>query len=91
MHCSKTFRCFLKKGRWQKNFSSFPKSHEDLPRFAFVDESKLRQIFVNLIGNAIKFTDEGGVAVRIKKRKTDNEKSKLIVEIQDSGPGIRRG
>lgn len=63
---------------------------ENLPRFAFVDESKLRQIFVNLIGNAIKFTDEGGVAVRIKERKTGKEISKLIVEIQDSGPGIHQ-
>lgn len=61
---------------------------DNLPRYAFVDESKLRQIFVNLIGNAIKFTDEGGVAVRIKENKIGKEKSKLIVEIQDSGPGI---
>lgn len=63
---------------------------DNLPRYAFVDESKLRQIFVNLIGNAIKFTDEGGVAVRIKANKTGTEKSKLVVEIQDSGPGIHQ-
>ncbi|MEI6048273.1 MAG: PAS domain S-box protein [Bacteroidota bacterium] len=61
---------------------------DDLPRYVIVDDGKLRQIFVNLIGNAIKFTDEGGIAVRVRVDKTDEDISSLIVEIQDSGPGI---
>jgi len=61
---------------------------DDLPQYVFVDEGKLRQIFVNLIGNAIKFTEEGGIAVRTKTEIIDDETSKLTVEIQDSGPGI---
>jgi len=61
---------------------------DDLPHYVFVDEGKLRQIFVNLIGNAIKFTEEGGIAVRTKTDIIDGEMSKLTVEIQDSGPGI---
>jgi two-component system, sensor histidine kinase and response regulator len=72
-----------------KNLQFISEIAEDLPRFVYVDESKLRQIFVNLIGNAIKFTEKGGIAIRIKTRNIDNERSKLIVEIQDSGPGIR--
>jgi CheY-like chemotaxis protein len=60
----------------------------DIPRFIFVDESKLRQIFVNLIGNAIKFTEEGGIAVRSRIDAIDEDTNRLIVEIQDSGPGI---
>lgn len=71
-----------------KNLQFISEIADDLPRYVFVDESKLRQIFVNLIGNAIKFTDKGGIAIRIKTSKIDSEKSKLIVEIQDSGPGI---
>ncbi|MEI6435626.1 MAG: PAS domain S-box protein [Bacteroidota bacterium] len=63
-------------------------TEQNLPRYVLVDDSKLRQIFVNLIGNAIKFTDEGGVAVRTRVDKINEETSKLIVEIQDSGPGI---
>jgi len=60
----------------------------DLPRIIFVDEHKLRQIMINLIGNAIKFTDEGGIAIRVRVDKNNNEFSKLVVEIQDSGCGI---
>ncbi|MEI8202584.1 MAG: PAS domain S-box protein [Bacteroidota bacterium] len=63
---------------------------ENLPQYVVVDESKLRQIFVNLIGNAIKFTDEGGIAVRACVDKIDMFTDKLIVEIQDSGPGIEK-
>jgi PAS domain S-box-containing protein len=59
-----------------------------LPQYIIVDDHKLRRIFINLIGNAIKFTDEGGIAVRARVDKTEKNKSRLIVEIQDSGPGI---
>jgi len=61
---------------------------DNLPRYVIVDEGKLRQIFINLIGNAIKFTDQGGIAVRTRMDKTDEDKSQLVVEIQDSGTGI---
>lgn len=61
---------------------------DDLPRYIMVDEGKLRQLFVNIIGNAIKFTDEGGVAVRTQVTGFEDDKSYLIVEVQDSGPGI---
>jgi len=61
---------------------------KNLPQYIIVDENKLRQIFINLIGNAVKFTDIGGIAIRVGIRKTDNTTNYLIVEIQDSGPGI---
>ncbi len=61
---------------------------KDLPRFVLVDESKLRQIFINLIGNAIKFTNEGGISVRVCVDYTSQNSRNLIVEVQDSGPGI---
>ncbi|MEI6435879.1 MAG: PAS domain S-box protein [Bacteroidota bacterium] len=60
----------------------------DLPRHVLVDESKLRQIFINLIGNALKFTNEGGITVRIWLDKVTEVPGRLFVEIQDSGPGI---
>jgi len=60
----------------------------NLPRIIYVDEQKLRQIMINLIGNAIKFTEEGGIAIRVRVDNFDKENSNLIVEIQDSGCGI---
>ena len=61
---------------------------ENLPRHIFIDEVRLRQIFINLIGNAVKFTDTGGIAVRVRVDHVYEETNHLIVEIQDSGPGI---
>jgi PAS domain S-box-containing protein len=60
----------------------------DVPQYVIVDDNKLRRIFINLIGNAIKFTSEGGIAVRVRVDKIDEVKSNLIAEIQDSGTGI---
>jgi PAS domain S-box-containing protein len=59
-----------------------------MPQFVEVDDNKLKRIFINLIGNAIKFTDEGGIAVRVRVDKTKRHKTLLIAEIQDSGCGI---
>ncbi len=52
------------------------------------DREKLRQIFVNLIGNAIKFTETGEIIARIKVR---DEDKMLHVSVQDTGPGIPKG
>lgn len=56
------------------------------PRFIKGDEDRLRQVLINLVGNAVKFTQQGGVTVRLGTR--DNTISHLIIEIEDSGPGI---
>ena len=63
-------------------------SSTELPQYVIVDDNKLRRIFINLIGNAIKFTAEGGVAVRTRVDKIKGKSSRLVVEVQDSGPGI---
>jgi PAS domain S-box-containing protein len=71
-----------------KNIQFIFESADDMPRYIIIDENKLRRIFFNLVGNAIKFTEEGGVAVRTRIDKVKDNESRLIVEIQDSGPGI---
>jgi len=49
------------------------------------DEDKLTQVFVNLVGNALKFTDKGGVTVKIAELQDE-----VQVEIQDTGPGMTK-
>lgn len=58
----------------------------DFPRYIRGDEVRLRQILVNLVGNAVKFTDEGGVAIRLGVE--TNARHHLMIEIEDTGPGI---
>jgi PAS domain S-box-containing protein len=69
----------------------------DLPRFVAVDAGKLRQVLLNLVGNAIKYTDSGGVELRARPIRTADcrvrnaecgERAQVRFEVQDSGPGI---
>ena len=61
----------------------------DLPSNLVGDEQKLRRIVINLLDNALKFTKEGGVILRIKGRKEEYGMN-LIVSVRDSGIGIER-
>jgi len=62
----------------------------DLPKGLLFDETRLRQILFNLVGNAIKFTHEGGVMVNVKRKDRYEEGSHvdLFIEIIDTGIGI---
>jgi signal transduction histidine kinase/CheY-like chemotaxis protein len=61
----------------------------DLPRSLLIDRVRLRQIMVNLVGNAIKFTDRGSVEVRVSWQKQgSNERIGLFIEVVDTGLGI---
>ncbi len=54
------------------------------------DRNLLQQVLFNLIGNAIKFTNEGSVQVRAYLHAADAELCDLRVEVQDTGPGISK-
>ena len=61
----------------------------NLPHALLLDRIRLRQILINLVGNAIKFTDQGGVEVRVgwEKQQTRSHVT-LVIEVQDTGVGI---
>jgi PAS domain S-box-containing protein len=59
----------------------------DVPRYICADEVRLRQVIINLIGNAVKFTKEGGIALRISS-KYCGETLVLQFEIEDTGAGM---
>jgi PAS domain S-box-containing protein len=63
---------------------------ESLPAYLMIDEIRLRQILINLVGNAIKFTHAGHVKVRAFGHFEDMTKSRfrLVIEVEDTGIGI---
>ena len=61
----------------------------DLPQFIAVDAGKLRQVLLNLLGNAIKYTGSGGVKLSARLARTQgSEKAEIRFDVEDSGPGI---
>ena len=60
---------------------------DNVPQYIFSDESKLRQILINLLGNAIKFTQVGGVILTVARQPLDNQ-TQLQFTVRDTGKGI---
>ena len=60
---------------------------ESLPHYVRIDIKKLRHVLINLIGNAIKYTDEGGISVRTRGQ-PETHGFHVEFEIEDSGRGI---
>ncbi|MCF8387999.1 MAG: response regulator [Bacteroidales bacterium] len=61
----------------------------EVPEFVITDEGKLRQILINLLGNAVKFTKKGGILTRVwSKKLPGNNYYELVIEVEDTGAGI---
>ncbi len=78
-----------------KNLELIIHGIDHVPRYISADEGKLRQILINLLGNAVKFTEKGSVCLSVSSDKPPvmNERLPdhsriLFVEIEDTGPGI---
>ncbi len=67
----------------KKLYLKFTKPKEKLPKIS-VDESKLRQVILNIVDNAIKYTNKGGITISAEKTK-DNF---ILIEITDTGEGM---
>ncbi|PSB20117.1 HAMP domain-containing protein [Phormidesmis priestleyi ULC007] len=62
---------------------------DEVPQYICMDESKLRQILVNLLGNAIKFTQIGSVTLRVTTDQTAPDRSIILrFSVEDTGCGI---
>ena len=60
----------------------------ELPRYMESDENKLRQILINLLGNAVKFTDSGSVTLIVEAGKTTDGILPVTFVVKDTGVGI---
>ena len=75
----------------QKGLSLSLERDPSVPQFVRGDQGKLRQILINILGNAVKFTENGSVALRISCRDADEARDGerlMEVEAEDTGPGI---
>jgi PAS domain S-box-containing protein len=61
---------------------------DEVPRTVMGDATRLRQVFVNLISNAVKFTQQGEVVVTIKRRLSTDGGALLHASVRDTGIGI---
>ncbi|MBR5128272.1 MAG: response regulator [Roseburia sp.] len=61
----------------------------ELPEKLYGDAQRIRQIIINLMNNAIKFTEEGFVKLSVESNMQSNEDVSLIFRVQDTGQGIR--
>lgn len=61
---------------------------DDVPDELRGDPGRLRQILLNLVGNAVKFTEQGSIAVRVSLDGARSKTVRLRFEVRDTGPGI---
>ncbi len=74
----------------EKNLPLYINIDDTLPENLILDETRIRQVLFNLVGNAIKFTLSGSITVNFKNIRADNNRDKadLLIEVIDTGIGI---
>jgi anti-sigma regulatory factor (Ser/Thr protein kinase) len=73
----------------EKNLQLTLDQSSSFPRIIRGDAAKLRQMLINLVGNAVKYTEEGGVTVRLGAAPSEGPRRLLLsIEVEDTGIGI---
>lgn len=73
-----------------KNLELVLNIHQQVPELLLGDPVRLRQVLINLINNAIKFTEKGKVTVEIQMASQNDDRVTLLFSVQDQGIGISR-
>ncbi len=63
---------------------------EQIPRLLYGDGLRIRQVIINIMNNAIKFTEKGNVTIQVKQKKREDSRMQLYVSVTDTGEGIRK-
>jgi CheY-like chemotaxis protein/anti-sigma regulatory factor (Ser/Thr protein kinase) len=74
----------------QKGLEMLCRIHPEVPEYILADSYRLRQILINLLGNAIKFTESGEILLEVKlvSRRDSDSEAVLQFSVSDTGPGI---
>ncbi|WP_437185230.1 ATP-binding protein [Planctomicrobium sp. SH668] len=62
--------------------------YPDVPRLCQGDPNRIRQVLVNLLGNAVKFTESGEIKVTVSLESTDTDRQEIHLTVKDTGIGI---
>lgn len=72
----------------KKNIELLLNIEPGLPKTLLIDESRLKQVLINLLGNAVKFTEKGEIELKVEKVRMDDENIVLNFSVRDTGIGI---
>jgi PAS domain S-box-containing protein len=72
----------------KKNIELLLNIEPGLPKTIWLDETRLKQILINLLGNAVKFTEQGEIELKVEKLDLDDKNIKLRFSVRDTGIGI---
>lgn len=73
---------------FERNIELAAQIDPDIPRNLIGDPGRLRQALVNLVGNAVKFTHEGGVVIALRMMGEEGDRAVVRVEVIDTGIGV---
>lgn len=73
----------------EKNLSLEVKRAGSIPRYLYADSGKIREVMINLLGNAVKFTDRGSISVKVTAADCEGQPNPMLcMEFADTGCGI---
>ena len=75
---------------YEKGLSFQVKVDPNLPHVLYGDEVRIRQVVLNILSNAVKYTDKGSVILNFGFEKADDSSIEMFVSVKDTGKGIRK-
>jgi signal transduction histidine kinase len=71
-----------------KNLNLYCKISSSVPKYIFIDQARLKQILINLLMNAVKYTEKGAVELIVDVNKNESHQQFLSIQVLDTGIGI---